>query len=167
MGLALAFKAFYKAWKEPAKATKFIQDDSKHLEPKLLEESVKEDPSHLRLLALLQQQGRLIDFLKEDISGFTDDQIGCAVRQIHADCAKTIEEFVTIRSLRDENEGSVIQVEKGYDPSQIKVVGKVSGEPPFSGILIHKGWKAHKKSLPKKIGKQMNEVIYPAEVEIR
>ena len=69
MGLTLAFKAFFKAWKEPAKATKFIQND----EPKLLEASEKEaDPSHLRLLALLQQQARLIDFLKEDINGFTD-----------------------------------------------------------------------------------------------
>lgn len=159
MGFKIAIQAFMKAWKEPQKAKEFLQD-----EPKQLESS---DPSHLRLLSLLQQSGRLIDFLKEDITGFSDDQIGGAVRQIHEDSAKTLEEFVTIRPVRDENEGSIIRIEKGYDPSLIKVVGKVSGEPPYSGVLIHKGWKAHKKSLPKKIGKQTSEVIYPAEVELK
>lgn len=163
MGLAIAFKAFLKAWKEPENGKKFVEKDFQN-QPKQLESS---DPSHLRLLALLQQSGRLIDFLKEDITGFSDDQVGAAVRQIHEDSAKTLEEFVTIRAVREEEEGSVVRVEKGYDSSLIKVIGKVSGEPPFSGILIHKGWKAHKKSLPKKIGMQMNEVIYPAEVEIR
>lgn len=159
MGLILACRAFLKAFKEPLKAEEFLGDKPKEIEIN--------DPAHLRLLAILQQSGRLIDFLKEDITDFSDDQIGGAVRQIHADCAKSLEEFVTIRAVREENEGSIVRVEKGYDPSLIKVVGKVNGEPPFSGILIHKGWKAHKKSLPKKIGKQNNDVICPAEVEIK
>lgn len=159
MGITLAIKAFFKALKEPEKAEAFLVGEPKKIE--------SQDPSHLRLLTLLQQSGRLIDFLMEDIKEFSDDQIGAAVRQIHADSAKCLEEYVTIRALRDENEGSTVLVEKGYDPQQIKVVGKVTGEPPFSGILIHKGWKAHKKSLPKKSSDQSKEIIYPAEVEIR
>lgn len=159
MGLLIAIKAFFKALKEPEKTKEFLINQPKQIE--------NEDPSHLRLLALLQQSGRLVDFLKEDINSFSDDQIGGAVRQIHAATSKSLEEFVTIRPVREENEGAVIRVEKGYDPSLIKIVGNVTGEPPYSGILIHKGWKAHKKSLPKKIGKQTNEVIYPAEVEVK
>jgi len=159
MGLIIACRAFLKALKEPKKAKEFLEEQPKELE--------LHDLAHLRLLAILQQSGRLIDFFKEDITSFTDIQVGGAVRQIHADCAKSLEEFVTIRPVREENEGAIIRVEKGYDPSLIKVVGKISGEPPFSGVLIHKGWKAHKKSLPKKIGKLTNEVIYPAEVEIK
>ena len=37
----------------------------------------------LRLLAILQREGRLLDFLLEDISSYQDAQIGVAVRDIH------------------------------------------------------------------------------------
>lgn len=161
MGLGLAFKAFIKAFKEPEKAQQFVDDAAA---PKQLETA---DQSHLRLLNYLQQMSRLIDFLKEDIAGFNDAQVGAAVRKIHQDCAQALEELVTIRPLKDEQEGATIQVPKGYNPAEIKVVGKVKGEPPFTGVLIHRGWKAQKRSLPKKTGEQTPEVICPAEVEIK
>lgn len=159
MGLGLAFKAFFKALKEPKKAQEFIADA-----PKLID---SHDLSHLRLLSILQHSGRLIDFFKEDIAKFNDGQVGAAARKIHQDCAKSLEDLIAIRPVLEEQEGARIQVPQGYDPSTIKVVGKVKGEPPFSGILVHKGWKAHKRSLPKKVGEQQCEVICPAEVEIR
>ncbi|HRD56075.1 MAG TPA: DUF2760 domain-containing protein [Parachlamydiaceae bacterium] len=164
MSLILAIKTFFKSLKEPEKAKKFLENESKFETETKREESNK--ASHLQLLSLLQDSSRLIDFLKEDITQFSDEQIGAAVRKIHADSAKILEEMVTIRPVREENEGSLIHIEKGYDPSLIKVVGKVAGEPPFSGVLVHKGWKAHKKSLPKKLVEQ-KEIICPAEVEIR
>lgn len=160
MGLRLAFKAFIKAFKEPEKAQQFVEDTV----PKQLE---TQDQSHLRLLNYLQQTSRLIDFIKEDIANFNDAQVGAAVRKIHQDCAQALEELVTIRPLKDEQEGTTIQVLKGYNPAEIKVVGKVKGEPPFTGVLVHRGWKAQKCSLPKKIGEQTSEVICPAEVEIK
>lgn len=160
MGLVLACKAFFKAFKEPEKAKQFLEDQK----PKQLETF---DPSHLRLLAYLQQGGRLIDFLKEDLSAFSDAQVGAAVRKIHQDCAQSLEELVTVRPLRDEQEGAAIHIPKGFDPAEIKVVGKVKGEPPFTGVLLHRGWKAHKRSLPKKTGEQTPEVICPAEVEVK
>lgn len=162
MSLLIAIKTFFKAWKEPNQARKFLENEQKKEIPKKDE---CDKGSHLQLLALLQESSRLVDFLKEDISSFSDDQIGVIVRKIHADSAKSLEEIVTIRPIREESEGSLIQIERGYDPSLIKVIGKVTGEPPFSGVLIHKGWKAHKKSLPKKLIEQ-KEVIYPAEVEV-
>lgn len=160
MGLALAIKAFFKAWKYPKEAEKF-------LEPIQEQKEDSKEHSHLRLLALLQESGRLIDFLKEDITNFSDAQIGAAVRKIHQDCGKSLEEWITIRPLRDENEGAVINIPKGYDPSTIKIVGKVKGEPPYTGTLVHKGWKAHKRSLPKLTGEQLQEVLAPAEIEVR
>jgi len=161
MGLGLAFKAFMKAFKEPEKAQQFIEDSDT---PKQMEHT---DSSHLRLLCYLQQSSRLIDFLKEDITPFSDAQVGAAVRKIHQDCAQAVEELVTIRPLKDEQEGSTIQVPKGYNPSEVKVVGKVKGEAPFTGVLVHRGWKAQKRSLPKKTGEQTLDVICPAEVEIK
>lgn len=157
----LACKAFFKTFKEPEKVQLLIENRET---PKLAEAA---DPSHLRILYYLQQSGRLIDFLKEDIAAFNDAQIGAAVRKIHQDCAQTIEELVTIRPLRDENEGATVQIHKGYDPAEIKIVGNIKGEPPFTGTLIHRGWKAHKLSLPKKSGNVGMEVICPAEVEVK
>lgn len=162
MGLRLAFKAFMKALKEPGKAKQFLENV-----PQKQLESASFDPSHLRLLNYLQQGGRLIDFLKEDIAPFTDAQVGAAVRKVHQDCAQALEELVTLRPLRDEQEGATIQVPPGFNPAEIKVIGKVKGEPPFTGVLVHRGWKAHKRSLPKKGSDPMPEVICPAEVEVR
>lgn len=162
MGLGLAFKAFIKAFKEPDKAKQFVED-----QPVLPKQIDSVEASHLRLLSQLQQTGRLIDFLKEDLSSFNDAQVGAAVRKIHQDCAQVLEELVTIRPLKEEKEGTVVQVPKGYDPTEIKIVGNVKGEPPFSGILVHSGWKAHKRSLPKKSGIASSEVISPAEIEIK
>lgn len=159
MSLGIAIKAFFKAWKEPQKGELFLKEEPKKLECA--------DQPHLRLLALLQQSGRLIDFLKEDIKGFSDAQVGAAVRKIHQECAKSLEELVTIRPVMDETEGTTVKVPQGYDPSSIKVVGKVKGEPPFTGTLVHRGWKAHKRSLPRKLGEQTSEIICPAEVEIQ
>lgn len=160
----LAFKAFIYAWKHPEEANRFIlgklNDKQQSQQPHI-------DPSHLRLLSILQHSGRLIDFLKEDLTSFNDAQVGAAVRKIHEECGKTLEELVTIRPVMDENEGATIKVAPGYDPATIKVVGKIKGEPPFTGVLVHKGWKAHKRSLPKKMGEHASEVICPAEIEVR
>ena len=159
--LGLAFRAFFRTFKEPEKAQLFL--DSKAP----VKQSETSDYSHLRLLYYLQHSGRLIDFIKEDIRSFNDAQVGAAVRKIHEDCAQLLEDLVTIRPLKDENEGSVINIPKGYNPAEVKVVGKIKGEPPFTGVLIHRGWKAHKLSLPKTTGEQSGEVICPAEVEIK
>ena len=153
MRLVLALKAFFRVLK-----------GSKEPQQQIIEH--KGDNSHLRLLNMLQESSRFIDFLKEDISGFSDEQIGAVVRKIHEQSSKTIEETVTIRPILEEKEGKTITVSAGYDPSEIKIVGKVKGEPPFDGILRHKGWKAHKLSLPKQITDTKKTVIYQAEVEI-
>nr|MBA3815298.1 DUF2760 domain-containing protein [Parachlamydiaceae bacterium] len=123
MGLVLAFKAFFKALKDPEKAEVFVS--GKSIESKAQESG--EQPSHLRLLHLLQQSSRLIDFLKEDISSFEDAQVGAAVRKIHEDCGKSLEELVTIRPVMEQNEGEKIIVPQGYDPLKIKVIGNVKG----------------------------------------
>lgn len=166
MRLLIAFKAFFKALKDPEAAKKLLED--KTVETRQIPQtSSSGEYSHLRLLSMMQESSRLVDFLKEDISSFDDSQIGAAVRKIHEECGKCLEELVTIRPLMEENEGSRIAIPQGYDSSKIKVVGNVKGQPPYTGVLVHKGWKVHKRSLPKKIGEQATDVICPAEVEVR
>ncbi len=151
--LQRALKAFFNALKDPS----IDKNSSQH----------SEDDGHLRFLFLLQRSSRLIDFLKEDLTSFSDAQIGMAVRKIQSESARCLEEFVQIRPILEESEGSSFIVPEGYDPAKIKVVGKVRGNPPYQAIVRHKGWKALKQSLPKRIDEGTASMICPAEVEIK
>ncbi len=162
MRLITAIKAFFKALKDPKKAQEFLDSaPPKKLEPQ------PQDFSHIKLLSSLQQTGRLIDFFKEDIANYNDEQIGSAVRKIHEDCNKILEELISIRPILKENEGSVVKIPLGYDPRHIKIIGNVKGEAPYSGIIVHKGWKAERRSLPKTAAQDSQDVLCPAQVEIR
>lgn len=154
-----AIKAFFKVLRNPELGIGLIEPKKEEEKPS------KSHQSHLKILSMLQQQGRLIDFLKEDISSFSDEEVGACVRKIHADCAKLLEETVTIRSVVEENESQAIEISAHYDPAKIKLVGNV-GKAPFKGIVVHKGWKAHKLSLPKSEG-SAGDILYAAEVEIK
>lgn len=163
MKIWVAIKSFLKAFKEPKKAQQFLEDKQDRKSS-----TEKQDPSHLFLLTLLQQSARLIDFLKEDISKVPDVQVGAAVRKIHADCGKILEELVTIRPIYQEEEGTKITIPSGYNPNEVRVIGNVKGEPPYTGILVHRGWKAHKRSLPKKQDSQVvHDLLCSAEVEVK
>ena len=121
----------------------------------------------LQMLINLQRNGRLIDFLQEDLSQYEDAQIGAAVRNIHSDCKKTLKEHIVLEPVLKEEEGQEVTVPEGFDPQAIQLAGNVKGDPPFHGILRHKGWRAAKVKLPKLTpGGENNNVVAPAEVEI-
>lgn len=124
-------------------------------------------PEHaaLRLLATLQEEGRLVDFFTEDISPYSDEQIGAATRGIHESCRKALRHAVTVEPVMPGEEGATVTVPQGFDPATIRLVGAVSGEPPFTGVLKHAGWRATAVNLPKRSGHDP-QVIAPAEVEI-
>jgi hypothetical protein len=119
----------------------------------------------LRLLATLQEEGRLIDFLSEDIGPYSDDQVGAATRGIHESCAKALRACVTLEPVLTGKEDEVVTVPAGFDPKQIRLTGNVHGEPPFKGTLRHAGWRATDVKLPARAGLEPR-VIAPAEVEI-
>jgi hypothetical protein len=122
--------------------------------------------SALRLLALLQQEGRLLDFIAEDIDGYSDEQVGTAVRSIHAGCRKALRERVELGRILPDEDGSSVVVAKGFDPAAIRLTGNVIGEPPFRGTLQHGGWRVTTLSLPESPGAADPHIIAPAEVEI-
>lgn len=125
------------------------------------------DPaSALQLLALLQAEGRLIDFLEEDIDPYTDTQVGAAVRSIHAGCRKALHERMTIERIHAAEDGTEIDVPRDYDPSAIRLTGHVHGQPPFRGTLQHSGWRASGVTLPQPGAGADAGVLAPAEVEI-
>ena len=121
----------------------------------------------LTLLAALQREGRFIDFALEDLSAFSDAQIGAAARDVHRGAASVLKRMFDIQPLRSESEGESVTVPAGFDPQEVQLVGKVAGEPPFTGSLTHAGWKATKLELPSWSGAdKVRQVVAPAEVEI-
>jgi hypothetical protein len=119
----------------------------------------------LQILGILQRDSRLIDFLMEDISGYADDQIGAAVRELHDQCRDSVARYVTLQPVIDGVEGTFAQAPSS-DPNLVKFVGNVPAKPPSGGTLRHKGWRAAKVDLPMLASKQDPAVIAPAEIEI-
>lgn len=120
----------------------------------------------LRLLTLMQREGRLIDFLMEDVAGFSDAQIGAAVRDIHKNCRKVLDEHLVIDGVVPEKEDQKATVPVGFDPSAIQLVGNLVGDPPFTGTVRHRGWKVKEIKLPPAPAAQDQFVLAPAEVEL-
>ncbi|MCD8548141.1 MAG: DUF2760 domain-containing protein [Aeromonadaceae bacterium] len=120
----------------------------------------------LQLLALLQQQGRLLDFIQEDLTGFDDAQIGAAARVVHQGLGKVIREHVTLAPVAQVGEGQAISLPAGFDSQRYRLVGNVSGQGPFNGTLLHKGWQASAIQLPQTLPGYDASVLAPAEVEV-
>ena len=119
----------------------------------------------LQILAILQRDSRLIDFLMEDVSGYSDDQIGAAVRELHDQCRDAIARYVTLGPVIDGVEGTYAKA-PGQDPNLARFVGNVPAKPPTGGTLRHKGWRATKVELPLLAAKQDATIIAAAEIEI-
>lgn len=120
----------------------------------------------LHLVSIFQKEGRLMDFFAENLDDYEDEQIGAAVRSIHENCKKVLSKYIASEPVVKEAEGDEIVVPQGFDPSAIKLTGRVTGEPPFKGLVRHRGWKISKLEMPILSATQDFTVIAPAEVEI-
>lgn len=120
----------------------------------------------VQILGLLQREGRLLDFLQEDIEPYEDAQIGAAVREVHRGCRTALKEVFGLAPVLNAAEGSQVEIEDDFDPARIKLIGNVHGRPPFKGTLRHCGWKFTEVHLPEWTSKETTNVLAPAEVEI-
>ena len=182
--LLLAWVAYFRILFDPELAAGFIQlregklalpPPKEEEEPKKKEKPKKEKPvvlkeatpdAALQLLALLQREGRFVDFLEEDVSGFSDADIGAAARVVHDGCKKALDEHFTVEPVHEKEEGSSVKVEKGFDAHAIRLTGNVVGEPPHKGTLSHRGWRCTEVRLPKMSEGHDPRVLAPAEVEL-
>jgi hypothetical protein len=129
-------------------------------------EPVKPSCEPLRLLSILQREGRLVDFFLEEIDGYTDEQVGAAVRDIHRNCRKALRDHLVLEPVVPEAEGVAVTVPSGFDPSAIRVTGNVTGSPPFTGTLRHHGWRVKELKITPPPAGQDEFVVHPAEVEL-
>lgn len=175
--LMLAIKLFFKVLSNPEAARRAAQI----LEPSGVSAAAPATPvmvtkpapapsmrnDALSLLAVLQREARLIDFLKEEISAYADAQIGAAVRDVHRDAAAAIERLFALRPVIEQTEGSQVSLPATPDAARIRIVGNVSSTAPTSGRLQHGGWQANKAELPQYTGSaESARIIAPAEVEV-
>ena len=119
----------------------------------------------LSLLALFQREGRLLDFLQQDVTAFGDAEVGAAARVVHEGCRRALKAHAEVRSLRTEAEGARVSV-AANEVRDVKLVGNVGGSAPYRGILRHRGWRIESLRLPSRVGDQDARVVAPAEVEL-
>jgi len=117
-------------------------------------------------LTLLQREARLVDFLQEDIGAYSDEQVGGAVRKIHADSRQVLAKYFGVTAIREEAEQDSLSVPAGFDSRRLRLSGRIGGDGPYTGLLVHRGWVAAKIALPQRNDGVDPAVICPAEVEI-
>lgn len=183
----LAFVYFFRMFfgsKLPADAVKYLPEDAlpKQLPERVVEKIVEVKPKAddkprvataqhhrdgaLALLALLQREGRLVDFLREPLDGFSDADIGAAARDVHRGCKKVLDQHLTFEPVMPGAEEERVNVPKGFDPAEVRLIGEAKGEPPFKGTLRHHGWRVVETKLPALVEGVDRTVVAPAEVEL-
>lgn len=120
----------------------------------------------LALLGLLQREGRLVDFLQEDVASFSDAEIGAAARVVHAGSRKVLDQYLTLEPILKEAEGASVNIPAGFNAERIRLTGNVTGQPPFRGALKHHGWVATSVRFPTLSPSLDPRVVAPAEVEL-
>ena len=123
-------------------------------------------PDPILLLTLMQREGRLIDFLLEDVTGADNETLGAGMRNIHKACQKVLKDHLELEPVLKGEEKSTVTVPVGFDPSAVRLTGNVTGSPPFKGTLEHHGWRVKKIKLNQPPEGQDAFVLHPAEVEL-
>ena len=161
--LGLAFKVLG----DQQLASKLLKVMSKpELEAPKMQPQEKTHASGLFVLSVLQQDGRLIDFLQQDVAAFSDEEVGTAARVVHGGCRKALQRLVTTTPVLKESEGAIVTVPAGFDANRIRLTGNVTGQAPFKGTLKHHGWITTDLKFPTLSESIDYRVIAPAEVEL-
>lgn len=124
----------------------------------------------LVLLSLLQEKGRFLDFVSEDITAYNDVQVAAASRVVHQGCSAVIRECLALAPTHSGAEGDTVTLDAATDPARYRLLGKVAGSPPFRGVVVHRGWKTQRIALPRltrEIDPAGENVITPMDVELR
>ncbi|MDX1963881.1 MAG: DUF2760 domain-containing protein [Pirellulales bacterium] len=122
----------------------------------------------LTLLAALQREGRLLDFLMEDLGSYADAQVGAVARDLHRDCRGVVQRMFGLAPLATEPEGSRIELTAPYDAARYRVLGSAPESGRITGTILHPGWQATRSELPVWSGSPSGQnILAPTEVEVR
>jgi hypothetical protein len=135
------------------------------------EPRAKSSDGALQLLGILQRDARLIDFFLEDIGPYTDEQVGGAVRNVHAQCQETLKKYFRLAPVIDGVEGTFAKPDSAgalaRDAAAVKFIGNLPPQgKPAGGMLRHKGWRVDSHQFPESNSKQNLSILAPAELEV-
>lgn len=172
----MAFRAFFSVLggslpEDIAQAHGYSKTPLKRAPEPAKESAVKPESGALQLLGILQRESRLLDFFMEDVAPYTDDQIGGAVRNIHAQCREALRKYFKLAPVIDGVEGTFVKPESAgqlaRDAAAVKFIGNLPAQgKPAGGLLRHKGWRADAAALPAVSPKQNLTILAPAELEV-
>lgn len=171
---SIAFKSFKRIFKDPQLASSVdsllkagaAPAAARPAAPAAAPLATAAPDAALLLLGLFQKEGRFVDFLQEDIKSYSDQEVGAAARVVHQGCKQVIEDYLEIAPVRDEPEGSRVTLQPGFDAASVRPTGNVVGDPPFTGALVHRGWRVVATRLPKVTSGHDLNVLAAAEVEL-
>jgi Domain of unknown function (DUF2760) len=126
---------------------------------------VKTSDGALQILSILQRDARLLDFFLEDISAYSDDQVGAAVRGMHGQGREALDRYVKLAPVIDGVEGTFVKA-PSKDPAMVKFLGNVPASTPDGGTLRHRGWKVTGVVLPPVNPRHDLTILAPAEIEV-
>ncbi|MCD6527584.1 MAG: DUF2760 domain-containing protein [Desulfuromonas sp.] len=128
------------------------------------------DAAVVQFLARLQEKGRLVDFIMDDIAAYDNESVGAAARIVHQGCHEVLHDCFTIEAIHEGEEMEPVSLADTYDSTAYRLIGKVPDSAPFNGLVLHRGWKTTQVKLPQLASAADNPalrtVIAPAEVEI-
>jgi hypothetical protein len=168
--IALAFRSFFAilfSGALPAGVAKALGLSKAAPAPKPAEPAADHVDGAVALLGILQRDSRLVDFLMEDVTAYSDEQVGAAVRTVHDQCRDSLLRYVSLAPVIDAVEGAPTRVtalpaaERAW---LVKFIGNVPSQPPDGGTLRHKGWRVEKAALP--APRHGTRVVAPAEIEV-
>jgi hypothetical protein len=124
----------------------------------------------VQFLARLQEKGRLVDYLMDDITPYSNEQVGVVARVVHQGCREVLRAAFDIQPVHGGQEREAIVLAGDFDAGAYRLVGKVPEHPPYNGTVLHRGWKATRISLPRVTEttreSAARKIIAPAEVEV-
>lgn len=177
--IAHAFSSFFSILfsnelpEDVAAAYGFVKQPAKKAETKAAPAALPVKPSDgaLQMLGILQRDSRIVDFLMEDITTYTDEQVGAAVRSMHEQAAATLKRYIALSPVIDGVEGTYSATSAAgvlaKEAAAIKFLGNVPAQgKPQGGTLRHRGWQATKVELPELRPSSAVKVIAPAEIEV-
>ncbi|MBN1981484.1 MAG: DUF2760 domain-containing protein [Chitinivibrionales bacterium] len=132
------------------------------------QQQINTDAGAILLLSMLQEKGRFVDFLMENILHYSDEQVGAAARVVHQGCRELIIDSFNPQPLSAVKEDEAINLEQDYPKTDYKLNGTIPQTAQLRGTVVHKGWRAQQLKLPRLIQPEQlveRRVIAPAEVQ--
>lgn len=178
--LATATRAFFRSLFDAAAAEQVERALSGNLTPALPEPRPAPTPAPvipqpakparseaLTLLSTLQREARFVDFFQEKLDGYSDAQIGAAVRDVHRDTAAVLQRLFALKPVSEAGEGAEISLQGDVDAGRFRLTGNVTNQSAAKGRLVHAGWEAARCEMPIWTGHESAaKVVAPAEVEV-